>query len=59
MAIIHLTSEEFAERIEEMLDLTDKGDKLFIHHEGKLYTVVPVSDEELAELKKAEEHNSN
>lgn len=55
MAIIHLTSEEFAERIEEMLDLTDKGDKLFIHHEGKLYTVVPVSDEELAGLKKAEE----
>lgn len=54
MAIIHLTSEEFAERIEEMLDLTDKGDKLFIHYEGKLYTVIPVSDEELLELKKIE-----
>lgn len=55
MAIIHLTSEEFSERIEEMLDLTDKGDKLFIHHEGKLYTVVPVSDAKLTELKKAKE----
>lgn len=28
MAVINLTSEEFADRIEEMLDLADKGDKV-------------------------------
>jgi hypothetical protein len=48
MAVINLTSEEFADRIEEMLDLADKGDKVFIYHEGKTYTVIPISDEEFA-----------
>lgn len=48
MAVIHLTSEEFADRIEEMFDLADKGDNVFIHHEGKTYTIVPISEEELA-----------
>ena len=35
MAVINLTSEEFADRIEEMLDLASKGDNVLIHHEGK------------------------
>lgn len=30
MAVINLTSEEFADRIEEMLDLADNGDKVLI-----------------------------
>jgi hypothetical protein len=47
MAIIHLTCEEFADRIEEMLDLANKGDKVLIHYKGNLYTIIPVSDEEL------------
>ena len=47
MAVINLTSEEFANRIEEMLDLASKGDNVLIHHEGKTYTVIPISDEEL------------
>ena len=54
MAVINLTYEEFAERIEEMLDLTSKGDKVFIHHEGKTYTVIPISDEELESLTERE-----
>ena len=33
MAVINLTSEEFADRIEEMLDLASKGDNVLIHHE--------------------------
>lgn len=57
MAVIHLTSEEFADRIEEMLDCTSNGDKVFIHHEGDLYTVTPISDEEFANLI-AEDKNS-
>lgn len=32
MAVINLTSEEFAVRIEEMLDLASKGDNVLIHH---------------------------
>ena len=40
-----LTSEEFANRIEEMLDLASKGDNVLIHHEGKTYTVIPISEE--------------
>ena len=40
MAVINLTSEEFADRIEEMLDLASKGDNVLIHHEGKTYTVI-------------------
>ena len=47
---INLTSEEFANRIEEMLDLASKGDNVLIHHEGKTYTVIPISDEELENL---------
>lgn len=50
MAIIHLTCEEFADRIEEMLDLANKGDKVLIHYKGNLYTITPVSDEELEGL---------
>lgn len=51
MAVINLTSEEFANRIEEMLDLARKGDNVvLIHHEGKTYTVIPISDEELENL---------
>lgn len=50
MAVINLTSEEFANRIEEMLDLASKGDNVLIHHEGKTYTVIPISDEELENL---------
>lgn len=50
MAAINLTSEEFADRIEEMLDLASKGDNVLIHHEGKTYTVIPISDEELENL---------
>lgn len=50
MAIIHLTCEEFADRIEEMLDLANKGDKVLIHYKGNLYTIIPVSDEELEGL---------
>lgn len=46
MAVINLTSEEFANRIEEMLDLASKGDNVLIHH----YTVIPISDEELENL---------
>ena len=55
MAVINLTSEEFADRIEEMLDLASKGDNVLIHHEGKTYTVIPISDEleDLAEKEKA------
>jgi hypothetical protein len=49
MAVINLTSEEFANRIEEMLDLASKGDNVLIH-EGKTYTVIPISDEELENL---------
>ena len=30
MAVINLTSEEFANRIEEMLDLASKGDNVLI-----------------------------
>ena len=40
MAVINLTSEEFADRIEEMFDLASKGDNVLIHHEGKTYTVI-------------------
>lgn len=54
MAIINLPSEEFSDRIEKMLDLVDKGNKVFIHHEGKIYTVVPISDEELESLTEKE-----
>lgn len=43
MAVINLTSEEFANRIEEMLDLASKGDNVLIHHEGKTYTVITQS----------------
>lgn len=50
MAVINLTSEEFANRIEKMLDLASKGDNVLIHHEGKTYTVIPISDEELENL---------
>lgn len=50
MAVINLTSEEFANRIGEMLDLASKGDNVLIHHEGKTYTVIPISDEELENL---------
>jgi hypothetical protein len=32
MAVINLTSEEFANRIEEMLDLASKGDNVLLHH---------------------------
>ncbi len=46
MAVINLTSEEFA----NMLDLASKGDNVLIHHEGKTYTVIPISDEELENL---------
>lgn len=56
MAVINLTSKEFADRIEEMLDLADKGDKVFIYHEGKTYTVISISDEELASM--AEKENA-
>lgn len=54
MAIIHLTSEEFADRMEEMFDLADKGDKVFIHYKGKLFTIVPISDEILEGLSEDE-----
>lgn len=54
MAVINLTSEEFADRIEEMLDLSDKGDKVLIYHEGKAYTIIPISDEELASMTEKE-----
>ena len=54
MAVINLTSEEFANRIEEMLDLASKGDNVLIHHEGKTYTVIPISDEELASMTEKE-----
>lgn len=54
MAVINLTSEEFADRIEEMLDLASKGDNVLIHHEGKTYTVIPISDEELEDLAEKE-----
>jgi hypothetical protein len=54
MAVINLTSEEFADRIEEMLDLADKGDKVLIYHERKTYTVIPISDEELASITEKE-----
>jgi virulence-associated protein VagC len=54
MAVINLTSEEFADRIEEMFDLADKGDKVLIHHEGKTYTIIPISDEELASMTEKE-----
>lgn len=54
MAVINLTSEEFADRIEEMLDLASKGDNVLIHHEGKTYTVIPISDEELENLAEKE-----
>lgn len=50
MAVIHLSSEEFADRIEEMLDLTNRGDKVLIHYAGHLFTVIPVSEEEMANL---------
>lgn len=50
MTVVNLTFEEFADRIEDVLDLVDKGDKVFIHHEGKIYTVISVSDEELASI---------
>lgn len=30
MAVINLTSEEFADRIEEMLDLASKGDNVLL-----------------------------
>ena len=43
MTVVNLTFEEFADRIEDVLDLVDKGDKVFIHHEGKIYTVIPVA----------------
>ena len=45
MAVINLTSEELANRIEEMLDLASKGDNVLIHHEGKTYTVIPISED--------------
>ena len=54
MAVVHITFEEFADRIEEMLDWVDKGDKVFIRHEGKLYTITLVSDEELEGLTESE-----
>jgi hypothetical protein len=54
MAVINLTSEEFADRIEEMLDLADKGDKVLIYHEGKTYTIISISDEELASMTEKE-----
>ena len=54
MAVINLTSEEFADRIEEMLDLASKGDNVLIHHEGKTYTVIPISDEELEDIAEKE-----
>ena len=54
MAVINLTSEEFADRIEEMLDLASKGDNVLIHHEGNTYTVIPISDEELEDLAEKE-----
>lgn len=56
MAVINLTSEEFADRIEEMLDLASKGDNVLIHHEGKTYTVIPISDEELEDLARKKKH---
>lgn len=54
MAVINLTSEEFADRIEEMLDLADKGDKVLIYHEGKTYTIISISDEELVSMTEKE-----
>lgn len=54
MAVINLTSEEFADRIEEMLDLADKGDKVLIYYEGKTYTIISISDEELASMTEKE-----
>lgn len=54
MAVINLTSDEFADRIEEMFDLASKGDNVLIHHEGKTYTVIPISDEELENLAEKE-----
>lgn len=59
MAVIYLTSEEFADRIEEMFDLADKGDNVFIHHEGKKYTIVPISEEELANQTEEKNHSDN
>lgn len=59
MAVINLTSEEFADRIEEMLDLVDNGDKVLIYHEGKTYTIIPISDEELASMTEKENALSN
>lgn len=53
MAVINLTSEEFADRIEEMFDLASKGDNVLIHHEGKTY-IIPISDEELENLAEKE-----
>lgn len=50
MAVIHISSEEFADRMEEMFDLADKGDRVLIHHDGKLYTIAPVREDELAKL---------
>ena len=54
MAVINLTSEEFADRIEEMFDLASKGDNVLIHDEGKTYTVIRISDEELENLAEKE-----
>ena len=59
MAVINLTSEEFADRIEEMLDWADKGDKVLIYHEGKTYTIISISDEELASMTEKENALSN
>ena len=54
MAVINLTSDEFDDRIHELLYLASKVDNVLIHHEGKTYTVIPISDEELEDLAEKE-----
>ena len=57
MAVINLTSEEFADRIEEMLDLASKGDNVLIHHgRGKPILLFLISDEELEDLARKKKH---
>ena len=50
MGVINVRWEEFGEGIEEMVDLGSKGENVVIDEEGKRYSVIGISDEELEEL---------
>ena len=50
MGVINVRWEEFGEGIEEMFDLGSKGENVVIDEEGKRYSVIGISDEELEKL---------